>query len=83
MSESDIYKNIPAVIANIHCWAVSSVESCTPMMKPMKAVRDDKRLAITALQKDMPLFNKTAKSPVKSKRKPYGLSGVKIIFYLK
>ena len=62
-----MYKNIPAVMAKIHCREVSSVDTCTPIMNPIKAVREENKLAIIALQIPIPLFNSTAKSPVEDK----------------
>lgn len=42
-------------MAKIHCLTVSSVDTEIPMYRPMKAVREDKKLNSRALPLDSPL----------------------------
>lgn len=59
-----MYRNIPAVMENIQGLAAISDEIGTPMKNPTKAVREEKRLAISAFLKDSPSLIKIAKSPI-------------------
>lgn len=49
---------------NIQGLAAMSDEIGTPMKNPTKAVREEKRLAISAFLKDSPSLIKIAKSPI-------------------
>lgn len=64
ISTNEIYRNIPAVMENIQGLAAISDEIGTPMKNPTKAVREEKRLAISAFLKDSPSLIKIAKSPI-------------------
>ena len=65
ISTKEIYKNIPAVMEKIQGLAARSEEMGTPMKKPTKAVREEKRLAIRAFLKVRPSLINIAKSPLK------------------
>ena len=63
MSTRDIYRNIPAVIANIQFLTAGSVDTARPIYNPTIAVREDRKLKAKARPNDSPLVNKMAKSP--------------------
>lgn len=55
ISAKAMYRKSPAVMAKIHCLTVSSVDTEIPMYRPMKAVREDRKLNSRALPLDSPL----------------------------
>ena len=63
ISTSEIYKNIPAVMANIQLRTCGSVDTPSPTYKPTIAVRDDRKLNNKARQNERPLVSRMAKSP--------------------
>ena len=66
-STSEMYRNIPAVTANIHCLVLSAALTSIPIYSPTKQQQAQKKLANITILGRIPVDRSTAKSPEECK----------------
>ena len=64
---SEMYRNIPAVTANIHCLVLSAALTSIPIYSPTKQQQAQKKLANSTILGRIPVDRSTAKSPEECK----------------